>query len=175
MFMLVFMGTMLALAAGVALAQGAETTRGPVDFFLDSTDCHGELIPVTGKLNAVFHVMEDEDGSFHGNSHFNFANVKGIGQETGVTYRVPTTGRGGRRRRRGAVTGVEYRVPTTVNSTQNFTSAAGQLITTETTMSLTVGQGQAPNQQATAVIHFVFAPDGTVKTEVVEFRFECRS
>ena len=153
MFLLVIMGTTLALAAGVALAQGAETTRGPVDFFLDAEDCAGELIHVTGKLNAVFHVMEDEDGSFHGNSHFNFANVKGVGE----------------------VTGVEYRVPTTVNSTQNFTSAAGQLITTETTMSLTVGQGQAPNQQATAVIHFVFAPDGTVKTEVVEFRFECRS
>jgi hypothetical protein len=155
MFMLVFMGTMLALAAGVALAQdsrGAETSRGPVDFFLDSTDCHGELISVTGKLNAVFHVREDEDGSFHANSHFNFANVKGIGE----------------------LTRVEYTVPTTVNSTQHITSA-GQLITTETTMSLTVGQGQAPNQQATTVIHLVVAPDGTVKTEVVEFRFECRS
>jgi hypothetical protein len=153
MYMLVFMGITLALAAGVALAQGAETSRGPVDFTLDSTDCAGEEILVTGKVNAVFHLMEDEDGFFHGNSHFNFANVKGIGK----------------------LTGVEYRVPTTVNSTQNFTSAAGQLISTEVTMSLTVGQGQAPNQQATVVIHSVVAPDGTVKTEVVEFRFECRS
>jgi hypothetical protein len=142
MYMLVFMGTTLALAAGVALAQGAETTRGPVDFTLESTDCAGELI----------HVMEDEDGSFHGNSHFDFANVRGIGELTGVTYRVPTT----------------------VNSTQGFTSA-GRLISTEVSMSLTVGQGQAPNQQATAVIHFVGAPDGAVTTEVLQFRFECRS
>jgi len=156
MFMLVYMGTMLALAAGVALAQdtrGADVDHGPIDFFLDSTDCAGELILVSGKLNSVFHLTEAEDGSFHANTHFNFANVKGIGE----------------------VTGVEYTVPTTVNSTQNFTAAAGQIISTEVNMSLTVGQGQAPNQQGTAVIHSVVAPDGTVKTEVAEFRFECRS
>jgi len=103
-------------------------------------------------LNSVFHVVEDPDGSFHGNAHFNFANVKGIGQETGVTYRVPTT----------------------INSTSQVT-LAGQLIATETTMSLTVGQGQAPDQQATAVLHIVVDEDGTVTVEVAEFRFECRS
>ena len=156
MFMLVFMGTTLALAAGVALAQdsrGAETSRGPVDFTLESFDCHGEPILVTGKLNSVFHVMEDEDGSFHGNTHFNFANVKGVGQ----------------------VTGVEYRIPTVINSTQNVTSAAGQLISTEVVLSLTVGQGQAPDQQAIAVIHSVIHEDGTVTGEVEQIRFECRS
>jgi hypothetical protein len=42
-------------------------------------------------------------------------------------------------------------------------------------LSLTVGQGQAPNQQATAVIHFVIHEDGTVTGEVLQFRFECRS
>jgi hypothetical protein len=45
LYMLVFMGTTLALAAGVALAQdsrGAETSRGPVDFTLDATDCAGD-------------------------------------------------------------------------------------------------------------------------------------
>jgi hypothetical protein len=156
MFMLVIMGTTLALAAGVALAQdsrGAETSRGEVGFTLESFDCHGEPILVTGQLNSVFHVVEDEDGFFHVNTHFNFANVKGVGR----------------------VTGVEYRIPTVINSTQNVTSAAGQLISTEVVLSLTVGQGQAPDQQAIAVIHSVIHEDGTVTGEVEQIRFECRS
>jgi hypothetical protein len=155
MFMLVVMGTTLALAAGVALAQsssGAETSRGPIEFVLDSTDCAGETIVVTGKLNSVFHVTENPDGSLHVNTHFNFANVRGIGQ----------------------VTGVEYRVPTVINSTQNLTSA-GQLISTDVSMALTIGQGQVPDQLATAVVHFTVHEDGTVTSEVVHFRFECRN
>jgi hypothetical protein len=152
MFLLVFMGTTLALAAGVALAQGAETSRAPIDpFVLVSEDCAGETILVTGKLNSVFHVVEDEAGGLHVNTHFNFANTEGVGQVTGVTYRVPTT----------------------VNSIQTLTQP-GQLISTDVSMSLIVGQGQVPNQLATAVIHFVIAPDGTPKAEVVHFRFECQ-
>jgi hypothetical protein len=155
MFMLVFLGTTLALAAGVALAQdsrGAETSRGEIGFTLDATDCAGELIHLTGRLNSVFHVVEDEDGFFHVNTHFNFSDVKGIGEVTGVTYRVPTV----------------------INSTSHVTSA-GQLISTETTMSLTVGQGQAPDQHTTVVLHIVIDEDGTPRVEVAEFRFECRS
>jgi hypothetical protein len=154
MYMLVVMGTTLALAAGVALAQGAETSRGQIEFGLDAEDCAGELIHLTGKLNAVFHVMEDPDGSFHTNSHFNFANVKGTGEETGV----------------------EYRVPTTVNSTQNITSAGYPIfVSSEVTMSMTIGQGQAPDEQITTVFHFVIHEDGTTTGEVDQVRFECRS
>jgi hypothetical protein len=157
MFMLVFIGTTLALAAGVALAQdsrGAETSRGPVDFVLDATDCAGETILVSGRLNSVFHIVEDEDGSLHANTHFNFANTQGIGQVTGVTYRLPTI----------------------INSTSHITSGEYPiLINTEVTSALTVGQGQAPDQQATTVIHFVVHEDGTVTGEVAEFRFVCRS
>jgi hypothetical protein len=154
MFMLVVMGTTLALAAGVALAQGqgAETSRGPIDdFVLSAEDCAGETILVRGKLNSVFHIVEDEDGFLHVNTHFNFAHTEGVGQ----------------------VTGVKYVVPTTVHSIQTLTQP-GQLISTDVSSSLTVSQGQVPNQLATAVIHFVIDPDGTVKAEVVEFRFECR-
>jgi hypothetical protein len=158
MFMLVFVGTTLALAAGVALAQdsrGAETSRGEVGFTLEAFDCAGEAIDVTGKLNSVFHIVEDEDGFFHANTHFNFANVKGIGQDTGVVYRIPTV----------------------INSTQNVTSGEYPItITSEVVLSLTVSQGQeAPDFQSTAVIHSVIHEDGTVTGEVTEFRFVCRS
>jgi hypothetical protein len=67
MFMLVVMGTTLALAAGVALAQedprpGAETSRGTVEFGLLAEDCAGETILITGKLNSVFHLTENPAG-----------------------------------------------------------------------------------------------------------------
>jgi hypothetical protein len=94
------------------------------------------------------------DGFFHVNTHFNFANVKGTGQETGVKYRIPTT----------------------INSTQHISPGEYPiLISTEVVLSTTVGQGQAPDQQATAVIDFVIREDGTVTGEVEQFRFVCRS
>jgi hypothetical protein len=157
MFMLVLMGTTLALAAGVVLAQedprpGAVTTREPNEFILNAVDCAGEEILVTGQLHSVFHVTEDpETGRLHVNVHFNFSNVKGIGKGTGV----------------------EYIVPTTVNSIQTLTSA-GQLVSTDVSMSNTIGQGRAANQQTTAVIHFTIHEDGTVTSEVAHFRFECK-
>jgi hypothetical protein len=157
MIMLVFMGTTLALAAGVALAQdtrGADVSHGPIDFGLDATDCAGETIHLSGQLNSVFHVVERADGFFHVNTHFNFANVKGIGEETRVQYRVPTT----------------------VNSTQHITPGEYPIIvSTEVTMSMTIGQGQAPDQQATTVIHSIINEDGTATVEVEHFRFVCSS
>jgi hypothetical protein len=143
----------LALLAKPTQAQGAETQRLAVDFNLDAVDCAGDLIHLTGKLNSVFHVHEDAAGGFHINTHFNFADVQGVG-----------------------VSGLKYRVPTTVNSTTFSTSGEGpQVVATEVGISRVIGQGQAPDEQATAVVHFTVHEDGTVTGEVAQFRFECRN
>jgi hypothetical protein len=144
----------LALLAKPTQAQGAETQRLAVDFNLDAVDCAGELIHLTGKLNSVFHVHEDAAGGFHINTHFNFADVQGVGP----------------------VSGLKYRVPTSASSATFSTSGEGpQVVATEVTISRVIGQGQAPDEQATAVVHFTVHEDGTVTGEVAQFRFECRN
>jgi hypothetical protein len=123
-----------------------------VDFDLDDEACSGDLIHLTGKLNAVFHLVDDGAGGFHVNTEFNFANVEGTGEPSGGHYTVPTTAR----------------------STLYSHSDGFPIIVTETTSSTVIGQGQLPDSTAHQVIHFTIHENDTVTAEVNHFRSECK-
>jgi hypothetical protein len=142
----------LALLAKPAQAQGkgATSEQFPVDFLIDTSGCAGELIRVTGTLHTVNHFTIDEDGTYHGNSHFNLAGVKGVGQTTGDTYVVPSSG-----------TVVENHVQ------------SGQTVGGTVDISLVIGKGQIPNQNGFARLHFIIDSEGELKVETANFHFEC--
>jgi hypothetical protein len=155
LFMLVLMGTTLALAAGVALAQAPTQHINqtlPVDFNLDDDACSGELIHLTGELHAVFHITLDDAGNVqHLATQFTFANVKGTGDVSGGTYTVPTIS----------------------TSTVNSNLGGFPIITTEHATSTVIGQGQLPDSRAHLLIHFTINENETVTAEVSQFKFEC--
>jgi hypothetical protein len=142
----------LALLAKPAQAQteGASSERFPVEFTTDATECAGELIDVTGTLHVVNHFTIQENGTYHVNSHFNFAGGKGVGQTTGDMYVVPASGA----------------------AVENFVQS-GQIVTGTVDVNLIIGKGQLPNQVAIARVHFIISPEGEIKVETVNFHFEC--
>ena len=143
----------LALLAKPAQAQGqgAVVEQFPIDFAIDMSACGGgEVINVTGTLHTVNHFTVQEDGTYHVNSHFNFAGVKGVGLTTGDNYVVPASG----------------------NTVENFVQP-GQIVTGTVDINLIIGKGQLPNQVALARVHYVISPEGEIKVETVNFHFEC--
>ena len=124
----------------------------PVDFNLNDEACGGDLIPLTGELNSVFHLFDDGAGGFHLNTEFNFANVKGTGEPSGGHYTVPTTS----------------------TSTVHSHSDGYPIIVTENARSTVIGQGQLPDSTAHLVLHFTIHEDDTVTAEVTHFRSECK-
>jgi hypothetical protein len=154
--------TALALAGGLltlallakpthAQDQGAVSEHFPVDFTLDASECAGELIQVTGTLHIVNHFRAQEDGTYHINSSFNLAGVKGVGLTTGEVYVVPASG-----------AAVENRVQ------------SGDIVTGTVDINLVVGKGKIPNQVAFARVFFILTPEGDVKVENVQFHFHCQ-
>jgi hypothetical protein len=143
----------LALLAKPSQAQekGAVSEQFPVDFLIDTSGCAGELIHVTGTLHTVNHFTLQEDGTYHANSHFNLAGVKGVGLTSGDTYVVPASG---------AVV-------------ENFVQP-GQIVTGTVDINLVIGKGQTPNQVALARVHYVISPEGEIKVETVNFHFKCQ-
>jgi hypothetical protein len=86
---LAVVGTTLALAAGMALAQATTDTfneKVPLDQVVDNP-CTGEQIRVTGALHILFHVTEDANGGLHVQTHFQPRGVSGTGLESGTRYR----------------------------------------------------------------------------------------
>jgi hypothetical protein len=86
---LVVVGTTLALAAGMALAQAATDTFNetvPLDEIFDNP-CTGEPVHLTGELHILFHVTEDANGGFHVQTHFQPQGVSGTGLVSGEQYR----------------------------------------------------------------------------------------
>jgi len=148
----------LALLAKPAQSQsnGAVSEQFPVDFTLDASECAGELIQVTGTLHTVNHFRAREDGSYHINSHFSLAGMKGVGLD-------PETGE---------PNGNQYVIPAVGNAVENFVHP-GQIVTGTVDINLTIGQGQLPNNVAFARVHFVIDPDGSVKVETIQFHFTC--
>jgi hypothetical protein len=149
------------LALGLGLTREAQAVGPPtepirqsllVDFDLDDEACSGDLIHLTGKLNSVFHLVDDGAGGFHVNTEFNFADVQGTGAPSGGHYRVPTTAR----------------------STFYSHSDGFPIIVTETTTSTVIGQGQLPDSTAHLLIHFTIHENDTVTAEVIHFRSECK-
>ena len=143
----------LALLAKPAQAQtsGASSEQFPVEFTTDATECAGELIDITGTLHVVSHFTAQEDGTYHVNTHFNFAGVKGVGRTTGETYVVPATGA----------------------AVENFVQP-GQIVSGTVDVNLIIGQGNLPDQVAVIRLHYIIGPDGEIKVENSTFHFECR-
>ena len=143
----------LALLAKPAQAQehGATSEQFPVEFLVDTSFCGGELIHVTGTLHTVNHFTLQEDGTYHGNSQYNLAGVKGVGLTSGDTYVILSTG---------AVV-------------ENFVQS-GQTVTGTVDINLVIGKGETPNQVALARVHYVISPEGEIKVESISFHFKCQ-
>jgi hypothetical protein len=149
------------LALGLGLTREAQAVGPPtepirqsllVDFDLDDEACSGDLIHLTGKLNSVFHLVDDGAGGFHVNTEFNFAGVQGTGEPSGGHYTVATTAR----------------------STFYSHSDGFPIIASETTSSIVIGQGQLPDSTAHILIHFTIHENDTVTAEVIHVRSECK-
>jgi len=106
-----------------AQAEGASSEQFPIEFAIDMSACGGEEIDVTGTLHTVNHFTVRPDGTYHVNSHFNFAGVKGVGRTTGDNYVIPALG--------GAV--------------ENFVQP-GQIVTGTVDITLAIGKGQLPTR-----------------------------
>jgi hypothetical protein len=86
---LAVVGTALALAAGMALAQASTDTfnvKVPIDEVFPNS-CTDEPVRLTGKLHILFHITEDAKGGFHVQFHAQPQGVSGTGLESGTQYR----------------------------------------------------------------------------------------
>ena len=92
-----------------------------------------------------------EDGTYHGNSHFNLAGMKGVGLTSGEMYVIPATG---------AVV-------------ENFVQS-GQTVTGTVDINLVIGKGKLDNQEALARVFYVISPEGEIKVENLQFHFKCQ-
>jgi hypothetical protein len=154
MFMLVVMGTTLALAAGVALAQATTETivdTQPVEFVV-AEDCAGEEIQFSGQIHSVFHITQDAAGGTHVAAENNL-NVQGTG----------------------LVSGGQYRMLATILSTQHINSGGFPIVFTTEGSGKVIGKGQLPDFMAHSVVHFTINENGTVTAEVLQVKFECRN
>jgi hypothetical protein len=87
--LLAVMGTTLALAAGMALAQANTVTfteKLPFNQILVNP-CTGELVQFTGDILFLFHITEDANGGLHVQEHGSAAGITGTG-ESGTQYRL---------------------------------------------------------------------------------------
>jgi len=145
-------GTTLALAAGMALAQATTDTfteKVPVDTTLIN-DCTEEAVQLTGDVNFLFHVTEDANGGLHVQLHTSAQGITGTGLESGTQYRVV------------GVTRDEYyfgpgetREETYVNSVR------------------LVSNGSSDNLLVTQIFHVTFNANGEPTVELVREDIQC--
>jgi hypothetical protein len=115
----------------------ASSEQFPIEFAIDASACGGEVINVTGTIHTVNHFTLQEDGTYHVNSHFNFAGVKGVGLTTGEMYVIPASG----------------------GSVENLIQS-GQVVSSTVDINLVIGKGKLDNQVALARVHYVISPEG---------------
>jgi hypothetical protein len=81
--------TILALAAGMALAQATTDTfthKAQLDTIL-TNPCTGEPLHLTGNVRFLFHTTEDAKGGLHVQFKFQSQGVSATGLESGEQYR----------------------------------------------------------------------------------------
>jgi hypothetical protein len=132
-----------------AQSQGAVSEQFPLDFPIDAR-CAGEWIQVTGTIHTVNHFTLQDDGTYHGTSHFNFTGVKGVGLTSGDTYVIPSTS--------------AY--------ADNF-GQPGQTVSGTVDLNLVIGKGKTPNQVGLVRLHYIVSPEGEIKVESFNFHSEC--
>ena len=132
--------------------RGAETFREGHAFTIDAIDCTGEEIQLTGTAHLVSQYFET-DGGYHFTLRSNLSNTTGVGLTSGEEYIVTSTG----------------------GFTENFVPA-GDLVSGNVSSSVVIGKGQADDQVATMLVHYIIeVVDGepTVKVDTIHVNFEC--
>ncbi len=150
---LAVVGTALALATGVALAQATTDTfneKVPIDEVFDNP-CTDEPVRLTGNLHILFHVTEDAKGGFHVQLHFQPQGVSGTGLESGEQYRGVGVTRQG-----------FYFPPE--EGLREFTVVDRFII---------VSKGPSENLLAATTIHVTFNANGEPTAEVFRVRIRC--
>jgi hypothetical protein len=145
---LAVVGTTLALAAGMALAQATTDTfneKVPLDQIVDNP-CTGEPLHLTGELHILFHVTEDANGGLHVQTHFQPQGVSGTGLLSGEQYRGV------------GVTRDEFYFPPGEFREREFTSVNRFYM---------ISAGPSDNMLETATIHVTFNANGEPTAELV--------
>ena len=138
-----------------AYAAAAQTFTTVLEFPVEETfvPCaaggEGEEVQLTGTAHSVFHVTLDGAGGLHVKGQVNLQGVTG----TGLT------------------TGDKYQATDAVNL--EFNSKVGREDTSGVTANF-IGQGNAPNFQFHALLHFTVNADGTVTAFFTNERVECK-
>jgi hypothetical protein len=150
---LAVVGTTLALAAGIALAQATTDTFNEKLFLIDlvvDNPCTGEQILVTGELHMLFHVTEDANGGLHIQQHFQPQRALGTGLESRTQYR-----------------GVG------VTQNQVYIAPEGLRETTFVNRFYFVSKGPSDNMLVTATTHVTFNANGEPTAELVRLDTKC--
>ena len=87
-------------------------------FYLDClNDGAGDIVDVSGTLHRLDHFTWNNSGGFSYTYHYNYQGVTALGEGTGTTYRVVSSGSASQAHRE---SGVNSGLTTTVNSTFHF-------------------------------------------------------
>jgi hypothetical protein len=138
--------------------RGAGTHRDAIGFVIDTTDCTGELIQLTGTLHTADQFFET-DGGYHFSIHSNLSNVKGVGLDPQTLE----------------PTGTEYTITAASGIAENFVPT-GSTVSGTMDSQVVIGKGQADDQVATSQVHYIVEfVDGepTVKVETIHVNFDC--
>jgi hypothetical protein len=150
---LVLVGATLATAVSVALAaatSATESVKVPLDGYVITNPCSGELVALSGTLHEVFHSTTDAQGGERFVVQSGQQEVTGLGLTSGTTYQA---------------TGV---------TRDDLNVTAGEAVegTFINTFRL-ISRGDADNSFVSdATIHFTFA-NGELRAEVVNVSTEC--
>jgi hypothetical protein len=111
-------------------------------------------VHVTGNVNVVTQLLIRQDGNLHINQHLTFADVYGVGEESGV----------------------EYRASTNLNSESNGFDIGATIPATHllTIHLISVSPVQQPNLTIQTLLHVTINSDGTVTSLISFFRSTCQ-
>ena len=115
------------------------------------SDCGGEDIAVTGTFHRVLTITSDQAGGFHVNDHFDYTGLRGTSAITGANYVA------------NQISLVNFNVSA---------STVGFEVTQPITFKL-IGQGSAPDEVATGLVHYTINANGELTTFVDNFRIRC--
>ncbi|MFN2637789.1 MAG: hypothetical protein ABR585_12255 [Gemmatimonadaceae bacterium] len=115
------------------------------------SDCGGEDIAVTGTFHRILTITSDRAGGFHVNDHMDYTGLQGTSAITGAKYVA------------NQISVVNFNVPG---------PQLGFEVTRETSFKL-IGQGTAPDEVLTMLIHYTINANGELTTFVDNFRVRC--
>jgi hypothetical protein len=132
--------------------RGATSQEMPLAGGIDTIECGGEQIDLTGTLHILTHFFADEEGGYHLNSHYNVQDGEGVGRTTGEMYRFASSGA----------------------NVENYIPPSEQTNTGSVDMNVVIGKGQVADSSSFIRIHYIITTEGEVKVETVEFHSGCK-